>query len=30
MSLMIKECADRLVVKFQKIAETERKIDAKK
>lgn len=29
MSHMIKECADRLAVKFEKIAETEGKFDAK-
>ena len=30
MSVMIKECADRLVVRFQNIAYSEGKIDAKK
>lgn len=29
MSVMIKESADRLVVKFNRIAETEGKLDAK-
>lgn len=29
MSAMITECADRLVDKFQKLAETQGKIDAK-